>query len=89
MHGASRGLAATVLNTDPAVGVRATIDGHLAQLQLDIEVDYPVSLLSVTREVRRHVSDRVQALCEITVTDIDVHIGALRRHTEQTRRRVL
>jgi uncharacterized alkaline shock family protein YloU len=89
VHGVSKGLAAAVLRTDPAVGVRATIDGHLAQLQLDIEVDYPVSLRAVTRELRRHVSDRVRDLCEITVTDVDVHVTALRRQLHDQRRRVL
>jgi uncharacterized alkaline shock family protein YloU len=86
VHGAARGLAAAVFNTDPAVGVQATIDGHLAQLRLDVEVDYPVSLRKVTRNLRRHVSDRVQALCEITVTDVDVHVTALRQHTQEHRR---
>lgn len=89
VHGASKGLAAAVFNADPAVGVHATIDGHLAQLRLDVEVDYPVSLRTVTRELRRHVSDRVQALCEITVTDVDVHVTALRQHTQDEERRVL
>ena len=89
VHGTSKGLAATVFNTDPAVGVQATIDGHLAQLSLDIEVDYPVSLRTVTRNLRRHVSDRVQALCQITVTDVDVHVTALRQHTQEEQRRVL
>lgn len=88
VHGTSNGLAAAVLRTDPAVGVQATIDGHLAQLRLDIEVDYPVSLRAVTRSLRRHVSDRVQALCEITVTDVDVHVTALRQHTQEEQRRV-
>ena len=89
VHGTSKGLAAAVLHTDPAVGVRATLDGHLAQLRLDIEVDYPVSLRTVTRNLRRHVSDRVQALCEITVTDVDVHVTALRQHAQEEQRRVL
>lgn len=75
-----------MFNTDPAVEVKATIDGHLAQLRLDVEVDYPVSLRAVTRELRRHVSDRIQQLCELTVTDVDVHVAALRQHTDQVRR---
>jgi len=86
VHGVSGGIATTVFNTDPAVDVQATIDGHLAQLQVKVEVDYPVSLRAVTRELRRHVSDRVHQLCELTVTDVDVHVTALRRDTEQVRR---
>jgi uncharacterized alkaline shock family protein YloU len=86
VHGVSGGIATTVFNTDPAVDVQATIDGHRAQLQVKVEVDYPVSLRAVTRELRRHVSDRVHQLCELTVTDVDVHVTALRRDTEQVRR---
>jgi uncharacterized alkaline shock family protein YloU len=86
VHGVSGGIATTVFNTDPAVEVRATIDGHLVQLRVKVEVDYPVSLRAVTRELRRHVSDRVQQLCELTVTDVDVQVTALRRDTEQIRR---
>lgn len=88
VHGTNQGLAATLFAADPTVGVRATIDGHLAQLRLDVEVDYPVSLRSVTRELRRHVSSRVAQLCQITVTDVDVHIAALRPQTSVQRRRV-
>ena len=86
VHGVSGGIATTVFNTDPAVDVRATIDGHLVQLRVKVEVDYPVSLRAVTRELRRHVSDRVRQLCELTVTDVDVQVTALRRDTEQVRR---
>ena len=86
VHGVSGGIATTVFNTDPAVDVQATIDGHLAQLRVKVEVDYPVSLRAVTRELRRHVSDRVHQLCELTVTDVDVQVTALRRDTEQIRR---
>lgn len=86
VHGVSGGIATTVFNTDPAVDVQATIDGHLAQLRVKVEVDYPVSLRTVTRELRRHVSDRVHQLCELTVTDVDVNVTALRQNTEQVRR---
>ena len=86
VHGVSGGIATTVFNTDPAVDVRATIDGHLVQLRVKVEVDYPVSLRAVTRELRRHVSDRVRQLCELTVTDVDVQVTALRQDTEQVRR---
>ena len=86
VHGVSQGVIGNVLNTDPAVGVTATIDGHLAQLSLVVEVDYPVSLRAVTRQLRAHVSDRVRQLCDITVTDVDIRVTALRAATEPVRR---
>lgn len=88
VHGSSRGLAAAVLHTAPAVGAQVTVDGHLAQLRLQVEVDYPTSLRTVTRELRRHIIDRVGALCEITVTDVDVRVMALRQRTTEHDRRV-
>ena len=63
-----------------------SIDEHLAQLRLIVEVDYPVSLRDVTRQLRTHVSERVRQLCDITVTDVDVRITALRYATEPKRR---
>jgi uncharacterized alkaline shock family protein YloU len=86
VHGAARGLAAGVFTSGTAVGVSSTIDGHLAQLRLQVEVDYPVSLRAVTRHLRRHVSDRVRQLCDITVTDVDIQVTALRSVTEPVRR---
>ena len=53
---------------------------------MKVEVDYPVSLRAVTRELRRRVSDRVHQLCELTVTDVDVQVTALRQDTERVRR---
>ena len=52
VHGTTKGLAASVFAAEPAVGVSSAIDGHLAQLRLQVEVDYPVSLRAVTRQFR-------------------------------------
>jgi uncharacterized alkaline shock family protein YloU len=86
VHGASPGIAGSVFNADPTVGVTTAIDGHLAQLRLIVEVDYPISLRDVTRQLRRHVSERVRQLCDITVTDVDIRVTALRTATEPARR---
>ena len=86
VHGASKGLVAGVFAAEPAVGVTSTIDGRLAQLSLQVEIDYPVPLRAVTRQLRMHVTDRVRQLCDITVTDVDIHVTALRSGTEPVRR---
>lgn len=86
VHGVSGGIGSAVFNSEPTVGVTSRIDGHLAQLRLDVELDYPVSLRAVTRQLREHVSNRVRQLCDITVTDVDVRVTALRYATEPVRR---
>jgi uncharacterized alkaline shock family protein YloU len=86
VHGVSSGLIADVFHAQPTVGVKSAIDGQLAQLTLQVEIDYPTSLRTVTRQLRTHVSDRVRQLCDITVTDVDVRVTALRPATRTVRR---
>lgn len=86
VHAAGRGAVGQLLGTRPAIAVQSAIDGHLAQLSLEVEIDYPAPLRQVTRHLREHVSDRVLELCSITVTDLDVHVVALRQQTRPERR---
>ena len=86
VHGLTPALPGRVLSQDPAVQVDAAVDGHLVQLRVQIAVDYPVSLLRVTRSLRSHVTSRMKQLCELTVTDIDVVIDELRYDITPPRR---
>lgn len=86
VHAAGRGAVGQLLGARPAIAVESSIDGHLAQLTLEIEIDYPAPLRQVTRRLREHVVDRVHHLCAITVTDLDVHVVALRQQTSPERR---
>ncbi|HEY4991177.1 MAG TPA: Asp23/Gls24 family envelope stress response protein [Nakamurella sp.] len=86
VHGLTPALTGRVLGQDSTVSVQADIDGHLAQLRVQIAVDYPVSLRAVTRELRAHVRARVGQLCALTVTDMDIRITELRYSTEPVRR---
>jgi len=86
VHAAGRGAVGQLLGTRPAIAVQASIDGHLAQLSLEVEIDYPAPLRQVTRRLREHVVDRVNDLCAITVTDLDIHVMTLRRQTRPERR---
>ena len=86
VDGSGRGAVGQLLGSIPTVGVRAAIDGHLCQLRLDVEIDYPAPLRQVTRRLREHVTERVGQLCAITVTDCDIHVVALRQHTRPERR---
>lgn len=86
VHAAGRGAVGQLLGTRPTVAVQLSIDGHLAQLVLEVEVDYPAPLRQVTRRLREHVVGRVHDLCAITVTDLDIHVVALRQRTRPERR---
>ncbi|MFF3439880.1 Asp23/Gls24 family envelope stress response protein [Streptosporangium sp. NPDC002721] len=53
-------------------GTRATLDGELATLRLDVTVEYPTPIREVAEEVRRHVAERVMVLTGLDVGHIDV-----------------
>lgn len=86
VHAAGRGAVGHLLGSRPTIAVESSIDGHLAQLTLEVEIDYPAPLRQVTRRLRDHVAGRVHELCSITVTDIDIHVVALRQQTRPERR---
>ena len=78
VHGSAAPLVTRMFGSGPSVSSTANIDGQLAQLSLDIEIDYPAPVRQITRQVRRHVRDRIAALCDLAVTDISVTVTALR-----------
>jgi len=86
VHGISRQRISRALRSGGGVEAHAAIDGGLAQLRVEIEVDYPAPVRQITRQVRRHVRDRVTRLCGLTVTDVDITVAALRLETLQVRR---
>jgi uncharacterized alkaline shock family protein YloU len=86
VHGISRQRISRALRSGGGVEAHAAIDGGLAQLRVEIEVDYPAPVRLITRQVRRHVRDRVTRLCGLTVTDVDITVAALRIETRQVRR---
>jgi uncharacterized alkaline shock family protein YloU len=86
VHGISRQRISRALRSGGGVEAHVAIDGGLAQLRVEIEVDYPAPVRLITRHVRRHVRDRVTRLCGLTVTDVDITVAALRLETRQVRR---
>ena len=86
VHGISRQRISRALRSGENVEARAAIDSGMAQLRVEIEVDYPAPVREITRQVRRHVGDRVTRLCGLTVTDVDITVAALRMETLQVRR---
>ena len=86
VHGISRQRISRALRSGGGVEAHVAIDGGLAQLRVEIEVDYPAPVRLITRQVRRHVRDRVTRLCGLTVADVDITVAALRLETRQVRR---
>lgn len=62
-----------------AVKADAIVDGRLAGIDLAVAIRYPLPLVAATREVRRHVRDRVSALCGVTVDHVDLTVTELVR----------
>jgi uncharacterized alkaline shock family protein YloU len=59
--------------------VSARTDGHLAMIQLRLSLDYPAPVRTVTREVRKHVIDRVTGLTGLEVRHVDIEVARLLR----------
>jgi uncharacterized alkaline shock family protein YloU len=55
-------------------GIRATVDGELTALRLNVTVEYPAPLLQVADEVRRHVTERIRTLTGLAVGHIDIDV---------------
>jgi uncharacterized alkaline shock family protein YloU len=55
-------------------GARATVDGDLAALRLNVTVEYPAPLLHVAEEIRRHVTERIRVLTGLAVGHIDIDV---------------
>ena len=70
----------------PRVRARADVDGGSAALSLELAVEYPASARATTRDVRAHVTDRVSALCSLTVERVDITVAVLRRPAPERKR---
>jgi uncharacterized alkaline shock family protein YloU len=75
-----------VFTAGQTVQTHAWIDGHLARLQVNIEVDYPTPVKQVTRQVRQHIRERVNQLCGLTIVDLDIRVVALHVRSGPIRR---
>jgi uncharacterized alkaline shock family protein YloU len=73
--------------SDERVRAEADLDGQVVAVRLQLAVAFPAPLLQLTREVRQHVTTRIQALCGLRVDHVDITVAALRGRG--SRRRVL
>jgi uncharacterized alkaline shock family protein YloU len=74
-------------HTTPA-RVHAQVDGNLVTVEVSMSVVWPASVRSVTREVRRHVTDRVHELTGLRVAEVDIAVPTLVAAVTDTRSRV-
>ncbi len=84
--GAARQLIGLTLGRQPGEGparVSARVDGNLATIEMRLSLAYPAPVRSLTREVRRHVTERVTTLTGIEVRHVDIEVARLLRGSER------
>lgn len=57
--------------------VSATVDGGIVSVRVVLAVTWPSPVRAVTRQVREHVTTRVQELTGLRVADVDVEVSEL------------
>lgn len=80
--GVARELIGITLGRQTGAGqarVSARIDGHLTLIELRLALSYPAPVRTVTREVRRHVIERVSGLTGLEVRHVDIEVARLLR----------
>jgi len=80
--GVARQLVGITLGRQTGAGparVSARIDGHLTMIELRLSLNYPAPVRTLTREVRRHVTERVTGLTGLEVRHVDIEVARLIR----------
>ncbi len=84
--GAARELIGLTVGRQSGEGparVSAQVNGSLALIEMRLSLAYPAPVRSLTREVRRHVMERVAALTGIEVRHVDIEVARLLRGSER------
>jgi len=80
--GAARQLIGVAIGRETGEGmarVSARIDGRLAMIEMRLSLTYPAPVRALTREVRRHVIERVTGLTGLEVRHVDIEVARLLR----------
>ena len=80
--GAARELLGITLGRQTGQGparVTALVDGNLAMIEIRLTLAYSAPVRSLSREVRRHVMERVATLTGIEVRHVDIEVARLLR----------
>jgi len=84
--GAARQLIGLTVGRQTGQGparVSARVNGNLAMIEMRLSLAYPAPVRSLTREVRRHVMERVASLTGIEVRHVDIEAARLLRGSGQ------
>lgn len=79
--GAVPGLAGIAIGRRTGEGparVFARVEAHLTMIEIRLSLAYPVPVRAVTREVRRHVIERVTGLTGLEVRHVDIEVAMLK-----------
>jgi uncharacterized alkaline shock family protein YloU len=57
--------------------VDATVDGGLVTVRVKMAVAWPNSVRQITRQVREHVTQKVEELTDLRVAEVDIEVGEL------------
>lgn len=83
--GAARQLIGITLGRQSGQGparVSARVDGNLAMIEMRLTLAYSAPVRTLSREVRRHVMERVASLTGIEVRHVDIEVARLLRGWE-------
>lgn len=84
--GAARELIGITIGRQTGAGparVSARIDGPLAMIEMRLSLAYPAPVRALTREVRRHVIERVTGMTGLEVRHVDIEVASLFRGRTQ------
>ena len=80
--GAARQLIGLTVGRQTGEGparVSARVNGNLALIEMRLSLAYPAPVRALTREVRRHVIERVTGLTGLEVRHVDIEVVRLLR----------
>ena len=84
--GAARQVVGLTLGREAGQGparASARVNGNLAMIEMRLSLAYPAPVRSLSREVRRHVMERVRTLTGIEVRHVDIEVADLLHGSER------
>jgi uncharacterized alkaline shock family protein YloU len=73
-----------VTSTSVTQGVTVEVGERQAAIDLDLVVEYGISIPDLAEGVRRNVIDSVERMCGLEVTEVNITIGDVHLPTDDT-----
>jgi uncharacterized alkaline shock family protein YloU len=61
-------------SSSPSQGVNVEVGARQAAVDLDVVIDYGVSIVDVTQAVREHVVDSIERMTALEVTEVNINV---------------